>query len=240
MAALPPMLDHPASNHICWLIVMPHQRMKGMIIDPLCVGIVFERNFLSFKINPDVVSFIPGLFVNRSPATIAGLVVAVIVDAVERFPLWAFAHVAKKGGKTIAPFFAHGDPAASPSGVIRVAFIKASCLSPDPTAQGFTPFANAIVAVRNAVSKLEFYTSATGRVAVPEIAEARGCLSPAITLAKPERNMRIHLNAPGRYEATKPRPGQIQTFHGCPSDANQRGNIAQKRGFENVARIIKR
>lgn len=50
----------------------------------------------------------------RGPATIAGLVMAIVVDAVNRHSLsWAWAYVSQEGREVVAPFFAHPNAAAS-------------------------------------------------------------------------------------------------------------------------------
>ena len=53
-------------------------------------------------------AFIPSLFSARGPAYVVGLVVAVVVDAIEGMErCWALTDVRKKGNEVCAPFRAH-------------------------------------------------------------------------------------------------------------------------------------
>lgn len=70
------------------------------------------------------VAAIPTLFGIGGPSTVGRLVVAVIVDAIQRAPGWARPHVSQERLKTIDPFIADADASSSPSRVVIVRRIQ--------------------------------------------------------------------------------------------------------------------
>lgn len=84
-----------------------------------------DRSDNARYLNKDCVSFIVGLFCRRSPTAVARLVVAVVVNAVERAAFRPLPHVHQKILKG-QPSFADRDATAAVSFVGRVIFLIAS------------------------------------------------------------------------------------------------------------------
>jgi len=80
-----------------------------------------------------VVAPIVGLFFSRGPSAVARLVVAVIVDALDRMlRRGAWPHVSEELRKILSPTVGHGDPSATVAMVIRVILFVATTLGVEP------------------------------------------------------------------------------------------------------------
>lgn len=180
-----------------------------------------------------------GLLPWSRPSTIARFVVPVIVDAIERFAGWAFPHVSEKSGEAFHPIRVHFNTAAAIVRKFRVVGISASILRARvaPESSGF--LSASLLPMRKTMRKFALNAPATCRVAISQVAKAGLRLLSTVAFAYPHRDRGNGVKPLHCHQSAKPLTGQIKSFH-TESSANQRGIIAQKRGFENIARIIKR
>lgn len=90
-----------------------------LVVDASTSGALADRYTFSVVDNKPVAPSVAGLLDVRSPSAIAGLVVSVSVDSVQRmFRRRAPAHVSEEPGKTAEPFGAHTDATSA----VRVEF----------------------------------------------------------------------------------------------------------------------
>lgn len=111
-----------------------------------------------------------GLFFSRSPATICGFVISVIVDAVKRQFWWAFSHVGKKIDK-VAPTITKCDSTSAVIGEFGDLRIKASSFHVRPNSIGFcnSGFMGWSVAMARLRKPFALKASATGCVAARQV-----------------------------------------------------------------------
>lgn len=150
------------------------------------------------------------------PPTVARLVVAVVVDAVDRCSRGALAHVGEEVLEALAPPLAHLDPAATvvpPSSMRAVSMAPREHRHPAPIrrrrfALGGVPMPRPpLTRLRRA---LPSQTAATLRVAATKTASANDSLSATVAATSPSR-LAIH-HAPSAFDNSQPAealPGEI-------------------------------
>src|SRR3990167_3841505 len=78
-------------------------------------------------------SLIVSLYAFRRPATIAGRVRPVVIDAIQRMLYrWPRSHVASKCNKTLSPLIAHSYPARTVISIVWVALVVATSFRSSP------------------------------------------------------------------------------------------------------------
>jgi hypothetical protein len=99
----------------------------------------------------------------RCPSTVAGLIIAGVVDAVQRVALWARSHVGQESREVRAPFIADGDSSVP---VVLIGPL-ASVVAPRFHGSPRNVFARAIQAVRQLTFSGRFIVEASAAPCVP-------------------------------------------------------------------------
>ncbi len=145
---------------------------------------------------PSSLATIPSLLVLCSPSAIGRLVIAVIVDAVNRHAFWARSHVGNKLSEAVLPFVAHGNPAPAVVWIPLVALVKAARFHVRPDAVFGRDDAIPTESMRKlAVSDFQlvlcFKATAARSSSALERTGPRRCRFSAIAKASPVRLLRL-------------------------------------------------
>ena len=83
---------------------------------------------LSWRYLVSPLSTISGLLFGGSPSTVAGLIVAIVVDAIQGLPLWARPHVLKERFKAVLPALADANAPSAPERELRRVRVETAIL----------------------------------------------------------------------------------------------------------------
>jgi hypothetical protein len=162
-------------------------KMKPIVFDAGSSRELSERHGLALPRHAYVLALIVALLHLGSPTTVAGLVVTVHVDAVERVAVGLRPHVNQERGEIVTPAVTHLNAASAIQRVGALARVGASFL-------GVTPrdvFSGEISAVSATVfgitgsPMLALDASATSRLAVPQVFGFCGSCAAAVASALP-------------------------------------------------------
>lgn len=185
MSSVPWLLgEHALSGPALLVPSLEHVVAPSQVIRP-----VRERLSLAVPGYQDSVSPISYLSGPCRPAAITGLIVPVVVDAVQLHPFWTFSHVSKERLETISPLVAHCD--ASTSVVPMLSFVRISaprfCRRPRLICARSTSLGSVSVSRSQCYSDLCASTPTTGGLSRRETVAKYDTNSAAITAALPHR-----------------------------------------------------
>jgi hypothetical protein len=161
----------------------------------------------------DVPGVVLLLLNRRRPTTIPGLVMPVIVDAVDARPGRPIAHVSEEVGE-IHPTVADLDPAATVAGILGIIGIEASPLHVHPndisTSTGGARFRLAVFRASRSRGRTQ-QTAARARVPAYQVCRRHGCALAAGTLAYPGASFGFLVDV-DRRQVSECSPRQIMNF----------------------------
>ena len=172
---------------------------------------------------PWSLALVKTLFFRCGPTTIAGLIVPVVIDAVDAmFGRGAVAHISQEVLEGVTPALADRNPAAT---VPRPVFTLRVCaaidhMSPRSIFRG-TPLSSACMTMLQTCLCRPFslQTAAALRMSGLEVVSGCNCFSAAITSTSPD-GLFFPIGAPSREslydsQTTEPQGHQVKGFHGA-------------------------
>lgn len=158
------------------------------------------------------------LLYTSSPTAISGLIVARVVDSINRHLWRRLTHVFQEGFKAIAPALAHFDAAAAVIGEVFAFRVVNASFDAAPnhinirlrSLERMSVFAFAGMAVLRLISCLGFAATAANRMTIFQMGDVNDGHGSAIALAKPSRSSAFrHLKKTQNGQSTKTLTGYI-------------------------------
>ena len=167
---------------------LPDASVKCLVWDASALGVGFQGHARALILNRYAVPPVSGLLKRSGPAAVAGFVVPIDVNAIQRRSCWSRTHVSEECRKVVLPLLMHADASRAVRGVLRVVGIVATRLGvvPCPEFRGRPPLYRMAMLQRPLAQLFGFQAAATCRSPGPDRVSNALEISPARARKQPD------------------------------------------------------